>query len=266
MVDPASSAATAEPARRIVVLGASNVTRNISTVVAFAGQAWGLPADYLIAAGHGRSLGKTSRVLTRRLPGILDCGIWDALKNRVPLPTAALLTDVGNDLVFGMSVREIMVWVRECLERLAPHCQRITMTELPLESVAQFDEFRFVIMRSLLFPKSKLQLSEAIERSRELNGFLREIAAEYGAAWVENERVWYGLDPIHYRSRYTSAVWQKVFATWREDAGAFTVRDTWRRWLYLITRRPMERDYFHVTQRAEQPVARLEDGSLLSLY
>jgi len=84
------------PARRVVLLGASNLTRGISTAVETARLQWGRPLDVMAALGHGRSYGLASRLLCRTLPSIVECGLWPALAARPPAPTAALVTDVGN--------------------------------------------------------------------------------------------------------------------------------------------------------------------------
>ena len=73
---------------RVVVLGASNVTRGISTIVETAQLAVGGPIDLYAAFGHGRSLGLYTRVLGRGLCSLLDAGLWRALDNR-PRPDAS---------------------------------------------------------------------------------------------------------------------------------------------------------------------------------
>ena len=63
---------------RVVLLGASNLTRGISTVVGTARRLLGPMPHVFVAYGHGRSYGVRSRVLIRGLPGILNCGLWPA--------------------------------------------------------------------------------------------------------------------------------------------------------------------------------------------
>ncbi|MEX0819484.1 MAG: hypothetical protein WD070_07815, partial [Pirellulaceae bacterium] len=89
------------PNRRVVLLGASNIARSPAIVFDSARSAWGSPLDIVAATGHGRSYGMTSCVLGRTLPGILQCGLWEALATRPLVPTAALLTDIGNDILYG---------------------------------------------------------------------------------------------------------------------------------------------------------------------
>ena len=148
--------------RRVVLLGASNLTRGISTVVETAQRLWGAPLDVMMAAGHGRSYGMTSRVLGRSLPAITACGLWEDLSRRTPLPTAALITDVGNDIVYGAEADEIAAWVEECLVRLESLCRKRVITALPLASIAPLSPRRFLVFRSLLFPGSQLTLEFAL--------------------------------------------------------------------------------------------------------
>ncbi len=69
----------AAAARRVVLLGASNLSQGIATVVQTAQNVQGQSVEVLAAAGFGRSYGMDSRVLGRTLPGIIHCGLWDRL-------------------------------------------------------------------------------------------------------------------------------------------------------------------------------------------
>src|SRR5262245_61538357 len=87
-------AAVRTPTCRIVLLGASNLTRGISTAVETAGTLLGRPLEVLAAFGHGRSYGMSNCVLGRSLPGIVECGLWRSLAALPPAPTSALVTDI----------------------------------------------------------------------------------------------------------------------------------------------------------------------------
>ena len=133
--EPAASPADPSqpsPSRRVILLGASNVVRAISTIVETVELIWEPPLDVLAACGHGRSFGRTSCVFGRSLPGILQCGLWQDWQRRPALPTAALVSDIGNDILYGASVDQIAEWVEQCLARLRGACDRIVITELPL--------------------------------------------------------------------------------------------------------------------------------------
>jgi len=254
------------PSRRVVLLGASNLKIGFSAVVEAVRQAWGVPLDILSAMGHGRSFGLESRVLGRSLPSIVSCGLWDELASRPPASTAALLTDIGNDILYGAPVEQIAGWVETCLERLAGACERLTVTQLPLESIEGLGRIRFLSCRSLLFPGSRLQLEEAIDRAEELNRCVVNLAARFEAQVIAPRREWYGFDPIHIQFRHRKAAWQKIFSVWLDGEKPRRAGATSSRLLVLRRLRPLRRRLFGVEQTHPQPAAKLPDGSTISLY
>ena len=167
------------PAHRVIVLGASNVRIGVSVAIQSARQVVGQPLDFLAAIGFGRSYGIRSWVLGRSLEGILDCGLWPDLIHRSPLPTTALLTDIGNDILYDVPVRQIAEWIEECLRRLSAHTDRLVMTTLPVESVQNLDRGRFLVMRTILFPKCRLDLATAVQRAVELNDLIVALASRF---------------------------------------------------------------------------------------
>jgi hypothetical protein len=253
------------PGRRIVLLGASNLTRGISTVVETSAQHWGRPLDVLAALGHGRSYGMTSSVLGRTLPGILQSGLWPALERREALETAALITDVGNDLFYGAPVERIAGWVEQCLDRLMDCEARIVVTRLPICNLPRVRRWQYLIVRSLFFPSCRLSLDELSERAVELDERLCELAHQRNCALAEPRSDWYGFDPIHFKLRHWSCAWHEMLAPWSEtEVGA--ARASLARWIYLRRCAPELRTRFGIAQRRAQPAARLADGTLISLF
>ena len=161
--------ASRTPRRRLILLGASNLARGIATAVATAGVAWSEPIDLLAALGHGRSYGMNNWVLGRTLPGIATCQLWNDLDAREPLPTSAIVTDIGNDILYGVSPEKISAWVKKCFERLSTRGAAIATTGLPLVSLARMSPWEFRIFSSILYPFSFLKFQEAQARARELD-------------------------------------------------------------------------------------------------
>ncbi len=134
--------AMADLRRRVILLGASNLTRAISTVVGIAQASLGGPLDIVAALGHGRSYGMWSRVLVRELPGITTCALWKELDRRPRLDTVALVTDIGNDIFYGASINEIETWVDNTMTRLDRFGARTVITLLPSENATGISEWR----------------------------------------------------------------------------------------------------------------------------
>ena len=195
--DNVSTHMAAEPVRRVILLGASNVTLGLSTVIATAQRAWGAPLDIMAAIGCGRSYGTSSTVLGRTLPGILQCGLWADLQRRPPLPTAALVTDIGNDIIYGRDLDMILRWVQTCLERLHGVADRLIVTRLPLASLGRAPDWRIRLLISLFFPSSRADYAQALAKAHVLDRQLLSFAGRYRAYVVRPQRAWYAWDPIH---------------------------------------------------------------------
>lgn len=264
------------PRRRVVLLGASNLTRGISTVVETARQACGGPLDIFTALGHGRSYGMTSSVLGRTLPGILQCGLWEALAALPPAPTAALVTDVGNDIVYGAPVEMILQWVEECVQRLeslpagSNGCEDrvpIVLTLPPTATVTALSERRYLLLRRCLFPGCRLSRNEAFSRTKQLDEGLVRLAEEHGLRSVRPRVEWFGFDPIHVRMRHWAVAWSEAISLWNDAAQeSILARGSFARWIYLRSRAPAERTIFGRQRRAAQPCGRLRDGTTIAIY
>src|SRR6185295_18846516 len=91
----------------------------------------------LAALGRGRSYVDWSRYLfVRGLPGIESCALWSELDRFPPLPTVALVTDVGSDLLYGHPVARIAAAVEACLDRLIARGAEVVLARLPLARLA----------------------------------------------------------------------------------------------------------------------------------
>jgi hypothetical protein len=255
----------ADPTARAVILGASNVSRGTAGLIAAARSALGGPVEFLVARGHGRSYGAPSRVLGRGLPGIVQCGLWEDLEARGGLPTRALVTDVGNDVMYGAAVDEIAGWVRLCLDRLAARGARTVLALPPMESLARLQPWRFHAARSLLFPGRRLTLGQALDAAGRLATVLRSTAADFGAAVVDPPGSWYGLDPIHPRRRHLGQAWRTMLAPWTSDPLPVSRPGLGLR-LRLAGLTPQRWSLAGVTLGRRQPAARLHDGSSRSFY
>ena len=253
--------------KRVVVLGGSNVSRGVSIIVETARRIVGGPAEYLIAMGHGRSYGQRSSILGRGLPGIAECGLWDALAGGGAQETFALITDVGNDIGYGVPVPRIAHWVESCLLRLAKRDARIVMTTLPLASVERLAPLHFNVARACFFPGRPITQADTLARTADLNGGLRTLGEAHGADVVEHDLAWYGLDPLHIRRSHLIAAWARILSPWNDGKGpSGPVRGSAGRWLRLRLQTPARWWLLGHELGRFQPFRRLPDGSTVSFF
>ena len=255
------------PTRRVVLLGASNLTRSFPTVVATVRQTWPEPIEIMAAMGHGRSYGQDSSVLGKKNSGIFPCALWQDLQRRPTLPTAALITDIGNDILYGVSTDQMLAWVEGCLDRLADVGAATIVTQLPAESIERLGERRFRFFRRVLFPSSSLTLNDARSRVREINERLLEIGHTRKISVISASGLWYGLDPIHVKRSAMRTAWPVSMAAWRAAQEPLAIASSsWWMAAYLKGLEPYECSKFGFRCRAEQPNGQLNDGTTISIY
>jgi hypothetical protein len=255
------------PSRRVVLLGASNLTLSFPTLIATSRAVWGEPVEIMAAMGHGRSYGQDTSVFGRKISGIFPCALWQDLQNRPPMPTAALVTDIGNDLLYGVAPGKLLEWVSQCLDRLAEAKASVVVTQLPIENLDRLSEARFRFFRRILFPRNRHTLADVKALARTLNERLIDLGKTRNIPVIPVSRAWYGLDPIHLTRRARRIAWPMLLSTWRAvDAPPVIPRPSLWTTAYLASRAPWERSLLGIRRRARQPSGRLADGSTISLY
>lgn len=255
------------PRGRIVLLGASNLTRSVSIAVETARLILGSPLECFLAMGHGRSWGRPSRVLGRTLPGIVECGVWRELAARPGLPTWALVTDIGNDVAYGADVGTIAGWVKTCLDRLEALRARVVVTSLPLPRLRRLSPLAFQAARAVFFPTRPIGRASALAAAEDLDRRVRAMAAARGAALVEQPLAWYGLDPLHIRRRDMPGAWVTILAGWGAPArDGVRARPSLARWIAIRRRTPEHWRLLGAPLGRPQPCGRLSDGSRLWMF
>lgn len=249
---------------RVVALGASNLLRGLPTVVAAARAAWGPRVEVLAALGHGRSYGGRSAFLGRTLPGILDCGIWRELGQLPAAQTRALITDVGNDILYGHPAARVLDWIAETADRLQRFTRDIVLTDLPLASVSRLSSAKYLAFRSLLYPRSRVPLARAQDAAAQIAAGLPAIASARGLRLAHLRAEWYGFDPIHIRSSRCLEAWRDILG--KDGGPAPGAGPTRREWLRLYLMPPERRWLFGRELRTPQGGAALPAGGVVRLY
>ncbi len=254
--------------QRVILLGASNVTLGFPMIAAGLWRSLPGPVELFAAHGHGRSFGLRSRVLMRRLPGIRDCRLWDELGDQPSPPTRplALITDVGNDLLFGVRPEILLSWVEECIERLREQDAAVTVATLPLESTLRMSAARYQATKAVFFPGGGPDWATMRQMTAEVDAGLRDLAARHECGVVSPRGEWYGFDPIHVRRRHRATAWSEMLSAWPAVEGVHLEREPVVRELRFWRLPPAERDVWGRTRQAVQPAWEGGDGSTIWLY
>jgi hypothetical protein len=246
---------------RLVLLGASNIRRGLPIVVETAREAFGPELEILGAFGHGRSYGARSRIPFRCLPGILESGLWQALDGSSPAAESAVVTDVGNDILYGADAGAILGWVRGCVDRLTERRAAIRITGLPLARLRRTGASEYRFFRTMFFPASRVAHETALEAASEIDAGLRRLAEETGATIVEPRGDWYGVDPIHIRPRARRSAWGEILGV-----PAASARISFGETLRLRAAAPALRWLAGIERHRKQPSFVARDGTRVALY
>jgi len=249
---------------RLVALGASNLTLGLAAVLGTARSAFGPEVEVLAAVGYGRSYGAPSTIAIRTLPGILESGLWRELERRPKADTRGLITDVGNDILYGFSPEQILAWVKEAARRLLSHTTDVVLTDLPRASIKRLSPRAFLFFRTLFFPPCRLSRDEVFERVDRVNEGLAGIAASMGLRLVHLEEDWYSFDPIHIRPRAWSVAWRKILAGEDVPGGAAAFSSLELTHLHLLP--PERRFLLGLEQMTPQSGRKLRRGGCLWIY
>ena len=272
------SSARDQPRALVVALGASNLSRGLSRLVTICRRCTAKPIDLFAGAGHGRSYGANSRIWNRRLPSILGSGLWrsldrnsgsDALNNTTRL---AVITDIGNDLLYGFSVEQITAWIEEVVLRLQQRGFQIVITQLPIESIQAVGPLRFHILKSILVPGCQQSLEAIKDQSHQINNKIVSLSKGHHVTILRQSGSWYGIDAIHVKRSCLNELWQRVVDCWpgisREQHAMRGVDrfGGWQEWSRLGAASAEVRSLSGLMLFTPQPALRLADTTRIYLY
>jgi hypothetical protein len=193
--------------------------------------------------------------------------LWQELARSGPGRSAALVTDIGNDLLYDEPVARILSWVDECLDRLAAQGAQTVVTPLPVDNLQRLSRARFTLLRTILFPHCRLGLETCIERALALNEGVRRLARGRGVTLAEQRAEWYGFDPVHIRRARREAAWREVMGHWiGHESDLSGNRVTVGQAVYLRSRAPHQRRLLGLEQRRLQPSGHLASGTTVAIY
>jgi len=183
------------------------------------------------------------------------------------MPTTAFVTDIGNDLAYGVSVETLVKWVSVSLDRLLAIDAQVVLSDLPLEPLRQLSAARYGYLRAFFFPQCRLDLREMLQRAEQLSERLRSLAKSREIPIFTASNDWYGFDPIHPRRRFLPETWAELLSAVTEVPGDLAQhRCPFLLAWYLRGLRPEARSCFSLSQRVSQPHGRLHDGTKIFLY
>ena len=204
------SSSSREPPILFVLLGASNLARACHAVeYHLKGRLAPREIEVAVAAGPGRGYHSPGGVLNVVYPPIVSCPILNFAVERAArgYKIIALVTDIGNDLMYGVSAGELIKTLQGIFERLQSAGAEIYITPLPENLERGIGHLRFAFLRSVFYPRSRLSAKKVQEAVVEINRFLKEELPPHGHV-ITGLDSFFGWSEIHFG-------WFRAHRAWR---------------------------------------------------
>jgi hypothetical protein len=169
------------------------------------------PATFIHAMGPGRGYLGRGGILNTTYPPIIDCGILESIqKIRKPnQQIIALITDIGNDIMYGIHSKKIIEGLQSVLDTLSKVTKNIFITPIPINLKNDVGEFYFRVLRCIFFPKSFIKYSQTLESIEIINQFILH-SSNKKTTIINGMEQFSGLDKIHYSFFKNHLAWAHI--------------------------------------------------------
>ena len=198
----------------VVLLGASNLARAHHAIVNHLHkEIWQHQVEFLSAMGPGRAYCAAGGMLHVRYPAIESCGVLEAISQRAQSPCRiiALVTDIGNDIMYGVSADDIVCCLGRLFDELRALNANVIATTIHVDLESDVSEYQFLVLRTLFFPRSSVTYREAAAAIRRINSFLGEQEDDTFHI-VKDMKRYVGRDKIHYTLLKSHLGWTQLIA------------------------------------------------------
>tara|TARA_B100000686_G_C16670785_1_gene906329 strand:+ start:336 stop:1088 length:753 start_codon:yes stop_codon:yes gene_type:complete len=198
-----------DPAR-FVFLGASNLARGHRALAqCLESVLQPQSSEFFFALGPGRAYRANGGILFHRYDSIETCGVLERAGRDIDRTSSltVLLTDIGNDIMYGVPVEELIECLEGILQKLGDLEADIHVSPISSWLERQLDPVRFNILKALFYPKSGMTYPSTIDALIRINRYIR---TEIRATIIEGLDAFVGLDKIHYSFFRSGSAWTRV--------------------------------------------------------
>lgn len=193
-------------------MGASNLARGYSALVnSLIHCLCPQPVEILHAMGPGRGYIAQGGVFNVSYAPIVDSGIVKAARKRQPetSKTLALITDIGNDIMYDVPVAEIMAGLDSLMRELNGMDAEVFVNPIPMDLLEDVSEQQFRMLRRVFYPRSPVTYSGAADAVSKINISLRESVGGR-IHLLPSFKDYCGVDKIHYSVFHSHRAWSEV--------------------------------------------------------
>ena len=203
-----------DPPIVFLLMGASNLARGYSMLTHHLSECLEKnKTEFLNALGPGRGFCARGGIFNITYSPIQDCQIIESgeKKSKEALRTVVLITDIGNDLLYGVSADTLIASLDIMIDEILKWDADIFLTSIHVNLKKDVSPTIFLVLRSLLYPSSKVNYEEMDLSIFKVNDYLEEkVRKNETIHLITGLEAFAGLDKIHYSLFKTHAAWSAV--------------------------------------------------------
>ena len=210
----------------LILLGASNLSRGCFALSRYMkARLCPRPVEVLIASGPGRGYHTSGGLLNVNYTPICSSDIFEVAqkKSESGCRIVALVTDMGNDIMYGVSAEQLIATIQQVFDRLRSMNAEIFYTTLPVAFEKGVHPIWFYILRSLLLPFSRVSYDKATAGIIAVNQFLKKCGTE-NCYLVSGMDRYLGYDEIHYGWFRAHSAWSHLARVMLSTLGVETAK------------------------------------------
>jgi len=203
-----------DPPIVFLLMGASNLARGYSMLTHHLSECFEKnKTEFLNALGPGRGFCARGGIFNITYSPIQDCRIIESgeKKSKEALHTVVLITDIGNDLLYGVSADTLIASLDIMIDEILKWDADIFLTSIHVNLRKDVSPTIFFVLRSLLYPTSKVNYKEMDLSILKVNDYLEEkVRKNETTHLITGLEAFAGLDKIHYSLFKTHEAWSAV--------------------------------------------------------
>ena len=193
-------------------MGASNLARGYTLLKRYLSKYLGSKnIEFLNALGPGRGFCAKGGMFNFIYPPIQDCQVVEAAEKKTKNTRVVLITDLGNDLMYGVTADELIEYLDMLIDRILKWNAEIFLTSIHINIKKDISRRIFYILRFIFYPRSKINFEEADLLITKINLYLEEKTRKNKKVHlITGMESYAGSDKIHYSLLKMHKAWSKV--------------------------------------------------------
>jgi hypothetical protein len=195
-----------------LLMGASNLARGYSMFTRHISNCFGKnKTEFLNALGPGRGFCARGGMFNFTYPPIQDCRILEVAEKKSCDTRVVLITDIGNDLMYGVSADTLIESLDGLIDRALQWDAEIFLTSIHVNLKKDVSQTMFLILKSFFYPGSNITYEETDLFIVKVNGYLEEKSRQNDKVHlISGMGSFAGADKIHYSLLQTHSAWEKI--------------------------------------------------------